>query len=77
MKKIILFAILNIGLNTIIQAQLRVGLKLGVSSDNLVTNPINIQGASDFSDLRLALVNASYGVHAGIFKPALITRRCG
>ena len=67
MKKIILFAILNIGLNTIIHAQLRVGLKLGVSSDNLVTNPINIQGASDFSDLRLALVNASYGVHAGIF----------
>lgn len=67
MKKYFLFASLLLGFNTIIHAQLRVGLKFGVSSDNIATKPINISSPGDFSDLRLALLKANYGIHAGIF----------
>jgi Outer membrane protein beta-barrel domain len=67
MKKYFLLAILIMGFNGLINAQFRVGLKFGVSSDNITTTPINIHGTNDFSDLKLSLLHANYGIHAGIF----------
>jgi len=67
MKKIFVFAVFLLGVNSILNAQLRVGLKFGASSNNLITKPIDIQGVNDFSDIRLNLKYANYGVHAGIF----------
>lgn len=50
-----------------LHAQLRAGLKFGVSSVNLSSSVIDIQGTSDLNDLKLAVGKADYGVHAGIF----------
>ena len=67
MKKIIVFLAIWVSVSTQIHAQLRVGLKFGASSNNLLTTPLNIPGQSDFSDFKLSLKQANYGVHAGIF----------
>ncbi|MEP7320607.1 MAG: hypothetical protein ABI761_01765 [Saprospiraceae bacterium] len=67
MKKYFLLTALIIGFNSLIYAQFRVGLKFGVSSDNISTSAIDIQGANDFNDLKLSLLRANYGIHAGIF----------
>lgn len=48
-------------------AQLRAGLKFGVSSVNLSSDVIDIRGASDLHDLKLAVAKADYGIHAGFF----------
>lgn len=67
MKKIIVLAVFTLAINSISFGQLRVGLKFGASSNNFSTKAINIPGQSDFGDLKLALLKANYGVHAGIF----------
>ncbi len=67
MKKIFVFAVFLLWVNSILIAQLRVGLKFGASSNNIITKPIDIQGVNDFADIRLNLKYANYGVHAGIF----------
>jgi hypothetical protein len=67
MKKIFVFSVFLLGVNSIMQAQLRIGLKFGASSNNIITQPIDIQGVNDFSDFKLNLKYANYGVHAGIF----------
>ena len=50
-----------------LHAQLRAGFKFGVSSVNLSPEVIDIRGASDFNDLKLAVAKADYGIHAGFF----------
>lgn len=50
-----------------LQAQLRAGLKFGVSSVNLSDGVIDIKGTSDLHDLKLAVAKADYGIHAGFF----------
>lgn len=67
MKKIIVFGICLFSMIQFAKAQLRAGLKFGVSSDNLITNYINVPGQSDFADLKLALHHANYGVHGGVW----------
>lgn len=67
MKKIFVFIILILALAHTIQAQFRVGLKFGASSNNLLTSPITVHSVNDISDFKLSLAQANYGVHAGIF----------
>lgn len=66
MKKIFVFLTFLFTI-TYLQAQVRVGLKFGASSNNIITKPIDIQGINDLSDFSLNLKYANYGVHAGIF----------
>ena len=66
MKKIFVFLAFLFTLQSV-SAQLRVGLKFGASSNNLITKPIDIQSINDLSDFTLNLKYANYGVHAGLF----------
>jgi hypothetical protein len=67
MKKIFGFGVFLFLCIGSLKAQIRIGLKFGASSNNLLTQPIAIDGQHDYSDLSLALRNAHYGIHAGLF----------
>ena len=67
MKKVFVSSLLVLMVSFVSYGQFRVGLKFGTSSNNFSTSAIDIPGQSDFTDLKLALLKANYGVHAGLF----------
>ncbi|MFM8450815.1 MAG: outer membrane beta-barrel protein [Haliscomenobacter sp.] len=48
------------------QAQVRLGFKLGTSSTEIPNETINLLDAGGLNRLKLALNDASYGIHAGL-----------
>lgn len=65
MKKVILSLLLCSSFY-IAQAQFNLGIKVGASTTNLATSDLNLLSQNGSETLRLALDDASYGIHAGV-----------
>jgi hypothetical protein len=66
MKKIILIFFLGILFVGTSSAQFEVGLRLGMSTQNVNTDQLTLQNTS-FNELKISLAEASYGYHFGLF----------
>jgi hypothetical protein len=66
MKKTILILFLGMVSAASSFAQFEVGLRLGMSSQNVSTDQLTLQSTT-LNELRLSLGNASYGYHFGLF----------
>lgn len=72
MKKSIFFALFLI--STLgLQAQVKFGLRAGVSTTDLEPNQLLIMNAETLQEFNLAVTNARFGVHAGLFAKIPIT----
>ena len=71
MKKL-LFISLSLLFTISASAQLRFGLKGGISTTDVDASDLNILGPNGTSDLLFQLENANYGVHAGLLIQAQI-----
>ena len=72
-KSIILFTALLL-FSIQLSAQVKVGLRAGISTDQLETEEILITDFDELQDLGIAIGDASYGVHAGFFIQGKIGR---
>lgn len=71
MKKLMFFVFAFCWLGTA-QAQLRFGVKMGLSSTDIKTETINLLDAGGAERLKLALGDANYGIHGGLVLQANI-----
>ncbi len=72
-KSIILFAAL-LFVSMEMNAQLKAGIRAGISTDQLEQEQLLINNFDDLEDLGIAIGDARYGIHAGFFLQGKIGR---
>ncbi len=65
--KNLLLIILALFIGQMTYAQVKIGLRGGLSTADITTEQLRIKNANDFDALGLSIVNANYGVHFGGF----------
>lgn len=67
MKKALIIIALFVFGSQFAQAQIKFGLRGGISTMDIEPGQVLISGENSFDDLTLAVKEAKYGIHAGVF----------